>query len=455
MPMLSHALPHRSPAKPPARKVCTARRRRSALLLAVAAASCLAAAPAQAQGLGDFNATLGIPQYTVHFCCFFPFNPDIPGGVALGNGGQYQAEASGYNGASRTITAGVQASPFSMTGFVHVTADDNGGGYNRNRIGGELNMNLSARLTLQQVGQPDGGHALVKLYVAAMYMGGVGSAGGSVYGRSFGISASQPVSLQTHLLDVTVGDPLQFTANMYFGATAESGAFGGPSSADFSQAALFWLLRPVAPGYRFVDDKGNPVPNAPPESWPGLFPDVPIMPVDEKADGVFQFRTDVIGGTHYYFDPPASAGYEYQVLSGPKVISLVLPEHGDNLYRVERWTGSSWADLGVDVLAGTTFDLTPYVGAAGTDRFRVQGIEGAPGDAAVRDFVTGMAFAGSGAVELRQTALPVPEPATWALWAGGLMALAGRARRPGRQAVASGSGTAAGTRRGCSRSADR
>lgn len=395
-----------------------------AALLAVAAAS-----PVQAQ---DFSANATFYSYDQHCCGYYPLYPGVPARVDLTNGAPYKLASVGQGGAEKTITAVAAGSPFSLEGFLHLTADRNAGDYNQLFTSADLNMDWQNTIHLEHVGQPDGTHAQVRLYFTAMYLAGERSGGGSVLGFGFGFSATQPTSMQSHLLDIVVGAPFTFTANMGFTALAAAGP-SKPTGVDTSQAAVFWLLRPVDPGYRFLDSQGNPVPTAPVTMWEGLFPDLPFTPIHEKDDGNYTFRVDVQGGTHYYFDPPASTGYEYEVVSGPRVTGLLLPQFGDGSYRVELWNGSSWVDLGQDVLAGTTLDLTPWTGSVGTARFRVLGIEGEPTDPAVRNFTAGLIFSGSGALELRQTALAVPEPTTVLLWGCGLAAIAARrrCRRPG------------------------
>lgn len=413
-PRATHRPLHRSRARP-----LTARL--APLLLWAMAAGPLHAAE-------TFTARLNLQTQDQHCCGYYPFSPGVPGQVSLGNNSQYSLTSYGQGGAEKAITAAVAGSAYSLEGFLHLTAERNGGDYNQLFTNADLNMQWRDTLRVEHVGQPDGTKVQVRLYIAALYQSGIWSGGGAVFGRGFGFSASQPVSMQSHLLEFVVGAPIDFSASMGFTSLVNAGS-SKPSGVDTAQAALFWLLRPVDPGYRFLDGSGAPLPHAPVEMWEGLFPDLPFMPIQEKADGNYTFRVDVQGGTHYYFDPPSSTGYEYEVVSGPRVTGLLLPAQGDGRYRVELWTGSSWIDLGQDVLANSTLDLTPWTGSGGAARFRVQGIEGDPTDAAVRNFTAGMTFAGSGALELRQTALAVPEPGTWALWAGGLAALAWRQRQ--------------------------
>ena len=118
----------------------------------------------------------------------------------------------------------------------------------------------------------------------------------------------------------------------------------------------------------------------------------------------------MIGGNgvapRYYVDPAVASGYEFNVLSGPLFTTVLLPNVGDGLYRVEIWNGIGWEDVGVEVRAGESFDFRSRTGVAGISRFRVTGIEESAGiDPHGHQFVTGLTFSEFGEVKLMQTSL--------------------------------------------------
>lgn len=149
------------------------------------------------------------------------------------------------------------------------------------------------------------------------------------------------------------------------------------------------------------------------------------------ASGAYQFNLAVQPNQTYYIDPDVAVGYDYATGAGdPNFKSVVLPTGiGDGHYQLWGFNGNTPVLL-VDDLAGGT----PYSFASGgVSRFRVTGIETSAGldPTSTTAFVTGLDFVGSGKFTGTQTpiTLSVPEPATVALWALGLVAIRQRRYR--------------------------
>ena len=147
-------------------------------------------------------------------------------------------------------------------------------------------------------------------------------------------------------------------------------------------------------------------------------------------DGRFKFDIAVQQGESYAIDPEVSVGYDYAVGSGdPLFRSVKLPSIGDDQYRLLLWDGNDYSFQSA-LSAGTEY----FFSGTGVDRFRIDGIEPSaglnPADPAA--FVTVVSFADSGRFTGTMTPLTVtvvPEPATLALWAGGLLFLGSRLRQ--------------------------
>ncbi|MDP2869554.1 MAG: nidogen-like domain-containing protein [Methyloversatilis sp.] len=160
---------------------------------------------------------------------------------------------------------------------------------------------------------------------------------------------------------------------------------------------------------------------------PGSSPSNPLLPV--ATDEGWSFTFNVRPGEIFFIDPDIAIGYDYFLESGPLFASVLLPELGDDAYEVWLWNGAEWV-FADNVLAGEEYLLSE-----GVDRFRVLGIE----ESLALDplnptaFVTGLTFAGAGAVQLSQNpivlSLPVPEPETYAMFLAGLGLIAAARRR--------------------------
>jgi PEP-CTERM motif len=173
----------------------------------------------------------------------------------------------------------------------------------------------------------------------------------------------------------------------------------------------------------------------------GVVPSDPILPAvtTTSPDGAVSFNFSLAPtreglGVAFpiFIDPDVAVGYVYQVSSGPNVAAVLVPAalaNGDgNFTLVIDGVGS------FDLLAGVEFDITSVV-AGGVNRFSITGIDTAAGldPTDPQAFVTGLRFVDGGPASISQTALTaaVPEPATYALWLGGLgvLVLRRRARR--------------------------
>ncbi len=160
-----------------------------------------------------------------------------------------------------------------------------------------------------------------------------------------------------------------------------------------------------------------------------------VDPVDTSVAGVYTFSTAVVADVPIFIDPKVAVGYDYQIGAGDplfKTVSLPAGVGGGNFEIVVG--GQTFAVGGNQI-----FDFTANGFAQGVAEFKVTGIEPSamlePNDYTA--FVTRLTFMGNGMFTGSQTALtadytpPVPEPASWALWLGGLAGVGwGLRRRP-------------------------
>jgi hypothetical protein len=124
----------------------------------------------------------------------------------------------------------------------------------------------------------------------------------------------------------------------------------------------------------------------------------PEVALPTIVDGVYSFSVTQVGPNSVTFiDPPVAIGYDYAIGPGdPKFKSVRLPEAGDSLYDLYRWTGSAYA-FHSTVMANDDVDLTS-LDPGGVDRFRILGIEPSAGldPANPTAFITGLTFVSSG-----------------------------------------------------------
>ncbi|MGB3756688.1 MAG: PEP-CTERM sorting domain-containing protein [Rivularia sp. (in: cyanobacteria)] len=150
---------------------------------------------------------------------------------------------------------------------------------------------------------------------------------------------------------------------------------------------------------------------------PGSSPENPLLPVITE-DG-FNFDFNIIDPTvPIFIDPELAIGYDYVIDNGPNIASVLLPTGiGDDLYDLFLFDAglNNYVDSGLNLTGGDTYNFA----GGGVDRFRVLGIETSAGldPNNPTAFVTGLTFASSGNVQMRQIPITqnseeVPEPLT-------------------------------------------
>jgi hypothetical protein len=147
------------------------------------------------------------------------------------------------------------------------------------------------------------------------------------------------------------------------------------------------------------------------------------------SDSGSQMSFSVADPTKMVFvDPEVAVGYLYKANAGPNFQSVLLPTVGDGLFELYLLSGVDWVLQSSVVKAGEAYVFAD----GGVDQFMVLGIE----MSALLDptsssaFVTGLTFAGTGAVQMTQTPIvrdtgdsvqAVPVPGTLPLLAIGTL----------------------------------
>lgn len=176
----------------------------------------------------------------------------------------------------------------------------------------------------------------------------------------------------------------------------------------------------------------------------GTSADTPLQPNGITAQGGYQFDFEVAQHQVVYIDPLVAVGYDYQVLSGPNILSALFPVLPGQVNPYQLFTLDGLTSLGA-AAGGSTFNFA----AGGVNGFRLTGIDPGVGLDPLNPlaFVTGLTFdvgTGPSQISLTQTPLSidtggaVPEPTTWAmliLGLGGIGAVM-RSRRRGALAFA-------------------
>lgn len=154
---------------------------------------------------------------------------------------------------------------------------------------------------------------------------------------------------------------------------------------------------------------------------PGATPENPLLPV--ITDNTFIFDFNVQENQQIFIDPEVAIGYDYAVLSGPNIASILLPENiGDGNYDLYVWDAIDYVFL-ASITGGETYAFD----SEGVSRLRVLGIEVEAGLNPTNPtaFVTGLTFTAAGAVNLTQTPIvsQVPLPAPVILFLSGLLGI--------------------------------
>lgn len=175
----------------------------------------------------------------------------------------------------------------------------------------------------------------------------------------------------------------------------------------------------------------------------GSSADNPLLPGEIGENGEFVFEFVATPNQTVFIDPLVAIGYDYEVVSGPNILSALFPELNDpdgyEIYLLSDLLNP----IATGVMGGTVFNFGPD----GVTGFALRGIDvnlGLDPENATA-FVTGLTFnitSGSSTIQMSQKPVSVdvpgsavPEPETWAMMIGGF-AIVGAAMRRRRSAIA-------------------
>ena len=387
----------------------------------------VAGPPVALAGVANFD----VEARTVfqHNLAYHPLSPPLENGWrSLGSGG-FNYEGSGVDDTFVQMLAGGSALPGQLRGFLQVAGQADKEYWNTQA---SMQLDGSWRDTINAPSSgsaaPDGTPIPVRITRLAQQFGGLNtSATANILGWVVDMTAqTNGIYYSEEVVNdfLTVGKARNIGVHLRTGGGFKCCEIREQYKAIQSSVFIAYGFEILDPRFVLNDDEGRPVPV--PSYTQGLNDQRPLSPDRTRRtnDGgsEYTFDHEVIGGEgaapRYYIDPAVASGYEFNVVSGPLFTTVLLPNVGDGLYRVEVWNGSGWEDVGVDVRAGESFDFRSRTNSSGISRFRVTGIEESAGiDPHGHQFVTGLTFSEIGAVTLTQTSLvtSVPEPAVWQL----------------------------------------